>query len=113
MSALPWGVTGEPALTAEQMEVVGAFATWLASPAAGTPFVLQGYAGSGKTFLSMRLLALVERAGLCWTVVAPTHKAVGVLRCQLELAGLRPTWYPSTIHRLLRLRLKRERDLER
>jgi len=75
--------------------------------------VLRGYAGTGKTFLSARLLEHVERSGLCWTVVAPTHKAVGVLRRQLELAGLHPTWYPSTIHRLLRLKLRRERDLER
>ena len=113
MSALPAVGVGDHALTPEQQAVQAAFATWLVAPADGTPFVLSGYAGSGKTFLSIRLLALVESAGLCWTVVAPTHKAVGVLRGQLELAGLRPTWYPSTIHRLLRLRLKRERDLER
>ena len=100
-------------LTPDQQAVQAAFATWLAAPDKGTPFVLSGYAGSGKTFLSIHLLALVEAAGLCWTVVAPTHKAVGVLRRQLELAGLRPTWYPSTIHRLLRLRLKRLRDVER
>jgi exodeoxyribonuclease-5 len=55
----------------------------------------------------------VEATGLCWTVVAPTHKAVGVLRRQLELVGLQPTWYPSTIHRLLRLKLRRQGDLER
>jgi exodeoxyribonuclease-5 len=92
---------------------MAAFAQWLAAPADGTPFVLSGYAGTGKTFLSMRLLAQVEATGLCWTVVAPTHKAVGVLRQHLERTGLKPTWYPSTIHRLLRLKLRRERDLER
>ena len=79
----------------------------------GTPFVLSGYAGTGKTFLSMRFLAQVEATGLCWTVVAPTHKAVGVLRSCLAGAGLSPTWFPSTIHRLLRLKLKRQRDIER
>ena len=92
---------------------MAAFAQWLAAPADGTPFVLSGYAGTGKTFLSMRLVAKVEATGLCWTVVAPTHKAVGVLRQHLERTGLKPTWYPSTIHRLLRLKLRRERDLER
>jgi exodeoxyribonuclease-5 len=61
----------------------------------------------------MRFLAEAERAGLCWTVVAPTHKAVGVLRHHLALARLQPTWFPSTLHRLLRLKLKRERDRER
>ena len=45
--------------------------------------------------------------------MAPTHKAVGVLRSYLAGAGLSPTWFPSTIHRLLRLKLKRQRDIER
>ncbi|MCP9777213.1 MULTISPECIES: ATP-dependent RecD-like DNA helicase [unclassified Cyanobium] len=101
------------ALTADQQVAVEAFADWLAAPAEGTPFVLSGYAGTGKTFLSMRFLVQVEATGLCWTVVAPTHKAVGVLRSYLAGAGLSPTWFPSTIHRLLRLKLKRQRDIER
>jgi exodeoxyribonuclease V len=101
------------ALTSDQQAAADAFSSWLGAPADGTPFVLSGYAGTGKTFLSMRLLALAEAAGLCWTVVAPTHKAVGVLWQHLRLVGLQPTWYPSTIHRLLRLKLRRERDLER
>ena len=101
------------ALTADQQVAVAAFADWLAAPVDGTPFVLSGYAGTGKTFLSMRFLAQVEATGLCWTVVAPTHKAVGVLRSYLAGAGLSPTWFPSTIHRLLRLKLKRQRDIER
>ncbi|MEB3322251.1 MAG: AAA family ATPase [Synechococcaceae cyanobacterium] len=100
-------------LTPDQAAAAEGFRAWLEGPADGRPFVLAGYAGTGKTFLSMRLLALAEEAGLCWTVVAPTHKAVGVLRRQLELTGLRPTWYPSTIHRLLRLKLRREGDRER
>ncbi len=100
-------------LSDDQQNAATAFAAWLSATAGGVPFVLEGYAGTGKTFLSMRFLAQAERAGLCWTVVAPTHKAVGVLRHHLALAGLRPTWYPSTIHRLLRLKLKREGDRER
>ncbi len=103
----------EPVLTADQQAAAAAFAAWLAEPADGTPFVLSGYAGTGKTFLSGQLLARVEASGLCWTVVAPTHKAVGVLRGQLAAAGLSPTWFPSTIHRLLRLKLRRQGDLER
>ena len=100
-------------LSDDQRNAATAFAAWLSAPADGVPFVLEGYAGTGKTFLSMRFLAQAERVGLCWTVVAPTHKAVGVLRHHLALAGLQPTWYPSTIHRLLRLKLKREGDRER
>ena len=99
-------------LTDDQREAADAFAAWLQSSSPGVPFVLSGFAGSGKTFLSMRLLRMVEATGLCWTVVAPTHKAVGVLRQALNLEGLQPTWYPSTIHRLLRLKLKRQGDRE-
>lgn len=109
---LPSGPS-EPGLTGDQRAAAEAFATWLAGPADGTPFLLRGYAGTGKTFLSMRLLAQAEASDLCWTVVAPTHKAVGVLRDHLEQVGLQPTWFPSTIHRLLRLKLRREGDRER
>ncbi|MEI8250976.1 MAG: AAA family ATPase [Synechococcus sp. ELA057] len=100
-------------LTPDQQAAEQAFAGWLQAPADGCPFVLSGHAGTGKTLLSMRLLAACEAAGLCWTVAAPTHKAVGVLRQNLQAGGLRPTWYPSTIHRLLRLKLRRQGDLER
>ncbi|MCP4972283.1 MAG: AAA family ATPase [Prochlorococcus sp.] len=99
-------------LTDDQQQAEKAFSAWLEGSEPGTPFVLSGYAGSGKTFLSMRFLRQVEARGLCWTVVAPTHKAVGVLRQALALEGLRSTWYPSTIHRLLRLKLKRQGDQE-
>jgi exodeoxyribonuclease-5 len=105
--------SGAVALTPHQQQAEAAFAVWLGAPSQGLPFVLSGYAGTGKTFLSMRLLAAAEAAGLCWTVAAPTHKAVGVLRSHLSAADLRPTWYPATVHRLLRLKLKRQGDLER
>lgn len=100
-------------LTVDQGAAADAFAAWLKTPYDGTPFVLSGYAGTGKTYLSRHLLQQVDQLGYCWTVVAPTHKAVGVLRQQLAWAGLQPTWYPSTIHRLLRLKLRRQGDLER
>jgi exodeoxyribonuclease-5 len=105
--------SGAVALTSHQQQAEAAFAAWLGQASLGVPFVLSGFAGTGKTFLSMRLLAAAEAAGLCWTVAAPTHKAVGVLRSHLSAAGLRPTWYPATVHRLLRLKLKRQGDLER
>ncbi|WP_320668047.1 ATP-dependent DNA helicase [Prochlorococcus sp. MIT 1307] len=99
-------------LTVDQKQAFDSFSAWLDGDQVDKPFVLSGYAGSGKTFLSMRFLRKVEAEGLCWTVVAPTHKAVGVLRQTLEIEGIRPTWYPSTIHRLLRLKLKRKGDIE-
>jgi exodeoxyribonuclease-5 len=100
-------------LTPDQQQAEAAFQRWLGGPVDGRPFVLSGYAGTGKTFLSRRFLAAAETSGLCWTVAAPTHKAVGVLRSHLSAAALSPTWYPATIHRLLRLKLKRQGDLER
>ena len=72
------------ALTPDQQAADAAFASWLKEPDDGCPFVLSGYAGTGKTYLSMHLLARVEARGWCWTVVAPTHKAVGVLRRHLD-----------------------------
>lgn len=101
-----------PSLSQEQKHAFGAFREWLEEDLARDPFVLSGFAGTGKTFLSMRFLAEAEALGLCWTVAAPTHKAVDVLREHLQRAGLRATWYPSTLHRLLRLKLKRQHDLE-
>ena len=92
-------------LTKDQQSATESFLRWLEAPPDGSPFVLSGFAGRGKTFLSMRLLREVDQRGLCWTVVAPTHKAVGVLRHALQLEGLSPTWFPSTIHRLLRLKV--------
>jgi hypothetical protein len=104
-------VSSAAGLSADQQGADEAFASWL-SAADGSPFLLSGHAGTGKTFLSMRFLAQAEAAGLCWTVVAPTHKAVSVLRANLAASQLTPTWFPSTIHRLLRLNLKRRGDRE-
>ena len=100
-------------LSEAQQAALAAFEAWLLEDRTREPFVLAGIAGTGKTFLSMRFLARAEASGLCWTVAAPTHKAVDVLRENLHRAGLRPTWYPSTLHRLLRLKLGRQDDRER
>ena len=99
-------------LTFSQIDVLKSFRSWLKEDSNIYPFVLSGYAGSGKTFLSTKFLELAEGKGMCWTSVAPTHKAVGVLHLALINEGLKPTWHPSTIHRLLRLKLKRKGDLE-
>ena len=99
-------------LTPDQSDALALFTSWLEKCNPGIPFLLSGYAGSGKTFLSMRFLKLVEKKNICWTVAAPTHKAVGVLNQSLTKERLKPTWYPSTIHRLLRLKIKRKQDLE-
>ncbi len=99
-------------LTLDQKLAAKEFSSWIEKKHQGNPFVLSGCAGSGKTFLAMRLLHKVEDLGICWTIAAPTHKAVGVMRQVMATEALSPTWYPSTIHRLLRLKLKRKGDLE-
>ena len=96
-------------LTKDQEKSLQIFCEWLEAPYSFKPFVMKGFAGSGKTYLSMKLLKKVDELGLCWTVVAPTHKAVGVLREGLKNESIKPTWFPSTIHRLLRLKLKDRR----
>ena len=99
-------------LTNDQKRSLELFCEWLNTPYSYNPFVMKGFAGSGKTYLSMKLLKKVDELGLSWTVVAPTHKAVGVLRENLKNESIQPTWFPSTIHRLLRLKLKRQADAE-
>ena len=99
-------------LTKDQEKSLELFCKWLETPYSFEPFVMKGFAGSGKTYLSMKFLKKVDELGLCWTVVAPTHKAVGVLRKGLKNESIQPTWFPSTIHRLLRLKLKRQADVE-
>ncbi len=102
----------EPSLTSDQKDSFNHFLDWMKEGSDLKPFILSGFAGSGKTFLSMKFLRFAEEQKLVWTVVAPTHKAVGVLRRALLKEGLRTTWFPSTIHRLLRLKIKRKGALE-
>ena len=99
-------------LSSDQNDALEDFIFWLENKEVDVPFLLSGFAGSGKTLLSTKFLQIAEDRNICWTVAAPTHKAVDVLCKALEHEGLRPTWYPSTVHRLLRLRLKRRGDLE-
>ncbi len=99
-------------LTKDQEKALELFCEWIKPPYSFKPFVMKGFAGSGKTYLSMKFLKKVDELGFCWTVVAPTHKAVGVLREGLRRESIQPTWFPSTIHRLLRLKLKRQADEE-
>ena len=101
-----------PELTSDQQYAIKTFDLWLKSSSIQEPFVLSGFAGSGKTFLSMKIIKIAEKKNIFWTVAAPTHKAVGVLRKALDSEGIISTWHPSTIHRLLRLKLKRKGDIE-
>jgi len=105
-------VTENCSLSIDQSKALEIFANWLDGEEVERPFLLSGFAGSGKTYLARKFLQIVEGKNICWTIAAPTHKAVDVLRKSIEKGGIRATWYPSTIHRLLRLRLKRRGNQE-
>ena len=87
--------------------------------------VLQGWAGTGKTYLVSRLINALAGSGLSIAVAAPTNKAVRVLREKIQEAGIEvpaeptdgmrkgwkePSWIEfGSIHSLLGLQVT-ERD---
>lgn len=86
--------TPAPAPTPEQQDAIDAMVAWYASPP--SPFVLKGFAGTGKTFTINQLLKTISGTII---FTAPTNKAVRVLRD----FGARPA---KTIHQLLGLTVK-------
>lgn len=83
-------------LTSDQETAYKAILDFLSSE--DRTMVLEGYAGTGKTTLTALLVS--ERSDLRICVTAPTHKAVSVLAAKIPTADL------STIHSLLKLRVK-------
>jgi hypothetical protein len=70
--------------------------------------VLSGYAGTGKTWLLVQLIAAVT--GLRVAVCAPTHKAVAVITAKLVESQPSGKIWSGTLHALLGLRLREDRD---
>lgn len=70
--------------------------------------VLEGPAGSGKSFIAAQAIApIARRSRIAFT--APTHEAVGVLRDFAQRCGVtNPTC--GTIHSLLHLKMERDAD---
>lgn len=69
----------------------------------GGKHLLTGYAGSGKTTLMQRVAAAFQDQGKEVAVTAPTHKAVSVLACKMDDAGLDGITC-LTVHALLGLK---------
>jgi len=91
-------------LTDHQQEAYDAVYERLAS---GERFTgLRGYAGTGKTFLVTQLVDQLTSEGCTVTVCAPTHKAVQVLRDQLNGGDVET----QTLHSYLGLRLQPDVD---
>lgn len=90
--------------TPDQQEALDLMSSWLVSRS--TPFfLLQGYAGTGKSFSITELAKSgpLKPSEICFT--APTNKAVKVLRNYLDGAGLQAC-SSKTIYSLLGLSLQ-------
>ena len=94
--------TGTFKLNSEQQAALDAMVAWANAPSkSGAPFfVLEGFAGTGKTFTCKALIDHV-RGRMCFT--APTNKAVKVLRQTLTNDSYRPEC--ATIYSLLGLQM--------
>lgn len=86
---------------------LAAFCTGLAAPHSAR--VLAGYAGTGKTWLAVQLMAAACEAKLRVAVCAPTHKAVSVILAKLDPSLHTQVW-TGTLHALLGLKLKESQD---
>lgn len=61
-------------------------------------FCLQGWAGTGKTFVAAEIERVFSEMGLSVHILAPTHKALGALR---ESGSISPLARLSTVHSAL------------
>lgn len=77
----------------QQVQVAYALARFCASPAENSVFILNGYAGTGKTSLTGALVRMLETAGVKCMLLAPTGRAAKVFSANSQ--G-HPAW---TIHR--------------
>lgn len=89
-------------LSPEQRSALAAMQEWYDTPGAFAPFfLLQGYAGTGKTFLTRAFADWAKGRGV---FTAPTNKATKVLRKSLTDDGFKPEC--ATIFSTLGLRLE-------
>ena len=91
--------------TKQQLEALSYIQRFLQHPTQ-RKFILKGYAGSGKTSLISRTIRPLTFAGARIVVVAPTNKAVAVIRGMMESIGLTDIEC-RTIHSLLGISLVR------
>ena len=65
--------------TNSQKKVVEKLSDWLSSPDSSSIFVLNGYAGTGKTTLVAAMVAVLKELGTPAVLLAPTGRAAKVL----------------------------------
>jgi exodeoxyribonuclease-5 len=86
-------------LSDQQKEAFDLAIAWFNDP--DSPFVLRGYAGTGKTFCAQRIIKALQPNGKV-AICAPTHKAVHVLRRMAQEYDLKDV-YIATLHSLLHI----------
>jgi len=84
-------------LSEQQKEAFDACIAWFKDP--DSPFVLRGYAGTGKSFCAQRIIKALQPSGKI-AICAPTHKAVHVLRRMAQEYELKNV-HIATLHSLL------------
>ncbi len=77
----------------QQVQVIGALARFCASTEPGVAFILNGYAGTGKTSMTGALVKALESVGIKAILMAPTGRAAKVFSAN---SGGHPAY---TIHR--------------
>ena len=96
----------EVKLNPEQILAVEAMMEFLADPDPDTNFfVLEGFAGTGKTFCMREVLARVSQSRMKFIFTAPTNKAAKVLKAIVGEAG--------TIYSALGLRIDKSGELKK
>ncbi|MRW41151.1 AAA family ATPase, partial [Staphylococcus aureus] len=84
-------------LSEQQKEAFDLAIAWFKDP--DSPFVLRGYAGTGKSFCAQRIIKALQSHGKI-AICAPTHKAVHVLRRMAQEYDLQNV-HITTLHSLL------------
>ena len=65
--------------TFSQKKVIEKLSEWISSPDYAQIFILNGYAGTGKTTLIAALVAVLDEVGIKSVLLAPTGRAAKVL----------------------------------
>lgn len=107
-SLSPWHGLPETA-TPGQRDAFAALLHFCSGRGVAPARILSGYAGTGKTWLTVQIVQALSRHGLRVAVCAPTHKAVSVIAAKIDDHGGSNAWI-GTLHSLLGLKLTETHD---
>ncbi len=107
MTTGPANPSGHINFNPQQLAALEDMVRWIADPKRGPePYLLQGYAGTGKTTLVRELLERVTIPLSRIALVAPTNRAAKVL-------GNKTGLHTTTIHKLIYLTVREELEYQR